>query len=332
MMKRFYIAAFLLCTAIVAAAQGPVGAGRFGQMSPGRLGLTEEGDQVFTLKSGEVTMTVNASKGGKIMSLKYQDKEVLSQSRFPEAFGSTFWTSPQKEWNWPPVAEFDKQAYTIERQEPSCLTITSPVSQRLGCSVSKDFQAESLTDSHNQSSLPDSPSQSALPGNHNQSSAGAFTITYSIRNEGSEPRRVAPWEITRVTNADGLIFFEAPVDSIWPQGLMTFEAAEGAAWYKTDEAQQNRKVNADGTGWLAYMADGLLLVKKFPDLKPADPAPGEAEIQVYVNRGKSYIELESQGAYTLLRPGERLTWTVRWFLLPAPSSDKLQLLKVVRSL
>ena len=67
-------------------------------------------DGLYTLKCGERTMTVDAAHGGKILSLKYGDTEVLSQSRFPESFGSTFWTSPQKEWNWPPVAEFDKQA------------------------------------------------------------------------------------------------------------------------------------------------------------------------------------------------------------------------------
>ncbi len=257
------------------------------------------------LTVGDVTMTVYPQQGAKIMSLTYKGKEIISQSKRPEAFGSTFWTSPQKEWYWPPVPEFDKQPYTLEERDGKII-MTSPVSARLKYRVRKEFS----TDAKNK----------------------AIVITYSIINESDETRQVAPWEITRVTNADGLIFFEAPVDSIWPQRLMTFEAADGAAWYKTDEAQQNRKVNADGAGWLAYMADGLLLVKKFLDLKPADPAPGEAEIQVYVNRGKSYIELESQGAYTLLRPGERLTWTVRWFLLPAPSSDKLQLLKVVRSL
>ena len=126
---------------------------------------------------------------------------------------------------------------------------------------------------------------------------------------------MAPWEITRVPNGDGVIFFAA-ADSIWPAGLMNFETSDGAAWYQTDEAPQNRKVNADGRGWLAYSADGLLLVKKFQDLQPGQPAPGEAEVQVYVNRGKTYIELESQGAYTLLQPRESLRWTVRWYLLP----------------
>jgi hypothetical protein len=249
-----------------------------------------------TLTCGDVTMTIDATKGGKILSLKLHDKEVISQSRWPESFGSTFWTSPQKEWNWPPVPEFDKQPYTVEKNDKGHLVITSPVSQRLGLSVGKDFQTDAAD--------------------------GAFVITYSIKNEGSEPRRVAPWEITRVPNGDGLIFFEAPVDSIWPAGLMTFKAAYGAAWYTTDEASENRKVNADGSGWLAWCADGMLLVKKFQDLQAGEAAPGEAEVQVYVNRGKSYIELESQGAYKQLQPGECLTWTVRWYLLPV--TDSLQ--------
>lgn len=249
----------------------------------------EERSTAVTLRVDDATMTVDPARGGKILSLKYQEQEVLSQSRFPESFGSTFWTSPQKEWNWPPVAEFDKQPYEVVQRADGRLTISSPVSERLGMSVGKDFAIDA--------------------SNH------AFVITYSIRNEGTEARSVAPWEITRVTNTGGLIFF-APTDSIWPAGLMDFQLSDGAAWYQTDEAPRNRKVNADGSGWLAYCADGLLLVKKFQDLQPEQPAPGEAEVQVYVNRGKTYIELESQGAYTLLQPGESLSWTVRWYLLP----------------
>ena len=242
------------------------------------------------LRMGDATMTIDPAKGGKVLSLKYQEQEVISQLRWPESFGSTFWTSPQKEWNWPPVPEFDKQAYRVELNEENRLVISSPVSERLGFSVGKDFSVDQT--------------------------AGAFVVTYSIKNEGKEARRVAPWEITRVpNNGEGVIFFAA-VDSIWPSGVMNFEASDDAAWYVTDEAPQNRKVNADGRGWLAYGANGLLLVKNFQDLQPGQPAPGEAEVQVYVNRGKTFIELESQGAYTLLQPGESLRWTVRWYLQP----------------
>ena len=104
-------------------------------------------------------------------------------------------------------------------------------------------------------------------------------------------------------------------------------------WYQTDEANENRKINADGKGWLAYCANGLLLIKQFEDLTPSQPAPNEAEIQVYVNRGKSYIELESQGAYTTLKPGEQLSWTVKWNLLPVTESQpSAKLMKRIKSI
>ena len=67
--------------------------------------LAQDNDGKYTLQNGERTMVIDAAKGGKILSLKYGEREVISQLRWPEAFGSTFWTSPQKEWNWPPVPE-----------------------------------------------------------------------------------------------------------------------------------------------------------------------------------------------------------------------------------
>ena len=256
------------------------------------------------LKVGDVTMTISPRQGGKILSLKYQDQEVISQSIFPESFGSTFWTSPQKEWNWPPVPEFDKQPYSIAENDGK-LVLTSEVSPRLGFRIRKTFATDEKD--------------------------GAFVITYSIINESNDTRKVAPWEITRVTNDGGLIFFKAPLKGITPANLMAFEEKFGAVWYRTDETNENRKINADGNGWLAYANNGLLLVKKFNDLKPTDPAPDEAEIQVYVNRGKTYIELESQGAYTTLQPKEELSWTVRWYLKPikeaTPSKELLKMVK-----
>ena len=259
----------------------------------------------YTLKNGNLTMVIDAAKGAKILSFKYGDQEAISQLRFPESFGSTFWTSPQKEWNWPPVPEYDKRPYTVE-QKDGVLTLTSEVSERMKYRIRKAFVVDERD--------------------------GAFVITYTIINESDEVRRVAPWEITRVQNEGGLIFFEAPVEGITPAGLMDFKDAFGAAWYQTDETNGNRKVNADGKGWLAYYNNGLLLVKQFDDLDASQPAPDEAEIQVYVNRGKAHIELESQGAYTTLQPKESVNWTVRWYLQPSdlPVEPSEKLLKLAR--
>ena len=262
---------------------------------------------LYTLKCGNVSMTIDAAKGGKILSFKYGDQEVISQLRWPESFGSTFWTSPQKEWYWPPVPEYDKKPYQVEEKD-GVLTMTSEVNEKLKFRIRKAF----VVDEQKQ----------------------AIAITYSIINASDETRKVAPWEITRVQNEGGLIFFEAPVDSIWPAGLMNFKEANDISCYEPDEANENRKVNADGKGWLAYLnkEKGLLLVKQFEDLVTGQPAPDEAEIQVYVNRGKTYIELESQGAYTTLQPGEELNWTVRWYLQPSTPASSEALVQQVKNM
>ena len=264
-------------------------------------------DSKFAISAGDVTMTVDAARGGKILSFKYRDREVISQTRFPNSFGSTFWTSPQSEWNWPPVAEYDTKPFEAQLTGDA-LVLTGQKSERFGYRIRKEFRTDPAD--------------------------GAVVVTYSILNESGQTRQVAPWEITRVPNG-GLIFFEASeVEGANGMGTLPFVFKHRAAWYTLDEARENRKINADGRGWLAFTDGGLMLVKKFPDLKPSEPAPKEAEIQIYVNTGKTFVEIEQQGAYTTLQPGGRLDWTVRWYLVPQerPAVPSKALLKQARKL
>lgn len=256
-------------------------------------------DSKYTVSVGETTLVVDAAQGGKVLSYKYKDSEIISQIARPNAFGSTFWTSPQIEWSWPPVPEYDTAPYEAEIKD-GALCLTGPVCEKFKYRILKEYKPDAAD--------------------------GAVVVTYTIVNESNATRSVAPWEITRV-EAGGLIFFDAPLESIEAannMGGLDFKAVPGLdySWYTVDESKINRKINADGKGWLAFADKGLLLVKKFPDLgRRARPAPGEAEIQVYVNIGSTYIELEGQGGYRQVAPGESLTWTVRWYLVPADNTD-----------
>lgn len=264
------------------------------------------GESKYVIETGNLSMIIDAAGGAKIRSFKYKDAEVISQSPMRETFGSTFWTSPQNEWNWPPVAEYDKLPYTVE-QTPQSLIMTGQVSPKYKYRIRKEFKADA--------------------------GGNAIAITYFIINESDETRRVAPWEITRVPN-EGIVFFDASSGTITPADLIPFTQEYGVSWYHTDARNGNRKINADGKGWLAYTNNNLLLVKTFPDLESSQPAPAEAEIQLYVNSGKTYLELESQGAYTELKPGESLSYTVRWYLIPVNSESitSQQLISKVRAL
>ena len=255
-------------------------------LSAQTVNAVEEGK--YDIKVGDITMTVNAAQGGKIVSYRLGDKEVLSQTRFPNSFGSTFWTSPQSEWNWPPVAEYDRKPFAAEVKD-DVLVLTGEKSERFGYRVRKEFKADAKNNS--------------------------IAITYTIVNESGETRKVAPWEISRVPNG-GILFFDAkeatPANNM--KG-MNFVFEQKAAWFTLDEDKENRKINADGKGWLAFSDNGLLFVKKFQDLKAGEEAPAEAEIQIYANPGKTFVEIEEQGAYTTLAAGEELDWTVTWYLV-----------------
>jgi len=252
-------------------------------------------EQRYTLHVGHTTMQIDAANGARVVSLKYDTTEVLSQRPIPNQYGSTFWTSPQKEWNWPPVFEHDMAPYEVDDQG-DVITMTSPLSEKLPFRITKRFAVDEV--------------------------GQGFIVTYTVRNESQETRKVAPWEITRVL-AQGSIYFDADIEKITPAGLMNFQQnAAGLAQYDIDHTDKQRKINADGRGWLTYVNKGLALTKRFDDLTPDQPAPGEAEIQVYVHDGNAYVELESQGAYTELAPGKALEWSVRWHL--APTDDRAQ--------
>ena len=268
-------------------------------------------DEKYVLSVQDLSMTVDAGHGGKILSFKLGEQEVLAQNpaaapqpgegqprrRFfnPNSYGSTFWTSPQAEWNWPPVPEYDNLPYTAEIKDGPvkvadvilpALFLQGQVS-KYGYRVCKAFTVD--------------PSDLA------------FVITYSIVNESGETRKIAPWQISRVPNG-GFLEFDAKPEGVTPADLMKVTFAEGLATLEVDVADQNRKINVDGKGWLNFRDKGLVLTQRFPDIAQDAAAPGEAEIQVYIDARKSFVEIEAQGPYTELKPGEKLDWTVRWYL------------------
>ena len=271
-------------------------------------------DEKYVLSVQDLSMTVDAGHGGKILSFKLGEQEVLAQNpaaapqpaqpgegqprrRFfnPNSYGSTFWTSPQAEWNWPPVPEYDNLPYTAEIKDGpvKVADVTIPALflqgqvSKYGYRVCKAFTVD--------------PSDLA------------FVITYSIVNESGETRKIAPWQISRVPNG-GFLEFDAKPEGVTPADLMKVTFAEGLATLEVDVADQNRKINVDGKGWLNFRDKGLVLTQRFPDIAQDAAAPGEAEIQVYIDARKSFVEIEAQGPYTELKPGEKLDWTVRWYL------------------
>jgi hypothetical protein len=262
----------------------------FDQSSPGSVDRfqLQVHNQVATLRLGNLALVVDASIGGRITEFSLDGKNaLLSEGKLT---GSTFWTSPQKDWGWPPPAAIDIDPFEIQLHEGK-LKLISAIESGLGIRVEKTF------------------------GSNTQ--GNGFDITYTLRNMSDRTISLAPWEVTRVSG--GYTFY--PTTGYQIRNDLQMSKVDGVTWYfyRADELSDgvNHKVLEDGAeGWIANAnpETQLLFIKTFSDISPTQFAPNEAEIEIFASPTKNYIEIEQQGPYTAIPPRSSMDWTVTWYL------------------
>ena len=232
-----------------------------------------------------------AKGGGLITTFSLDGVNILADERVGPMYGSTFWTSPQSDWEWPPPEEIDNDNYKVEvNEEQPCITLTSQVAKSLDVQVIKRFK----------------------PVLDRQ----AIALEYEIRNSGSTPRRFAPWEISRVLPG-GLTFYPTGDGNITygPCEPLPTSTQNGITWFHhtKEHVTGQHKLFADGKqGWIAHVSGNLIFIKTFEDTTPDVAAPGEGEIEIYAT--PEYEEVEQQGAFSEIAPGQSTIWTVNWYL------------------
>jgi hypothetical protein len=254
----------------------------------------DRGDGKLVLEFGSTYFEVDPGHGARISSLRQAGQELLvltGASNYADALGSTFWPSPQS-WPWPPPAEIDNLAYAATVDESGAIALQGQANLGTSLQVSKRFSANLARE--------------------------ALELDYSMTNIGTAPVQWAPWEITRMP-ATGLAFWPTGGEPFGDRPLAT-EAALGHTWCTPSQSPGEAKVFADGAGgYLAYLLGDRLLIKQFQDQPASAAAPGEAEVELYVNEGHDYLELENQGAYVSIAPGETLAWRVVWYVRQLPA-------------
>jgi hypothetical protein len=289
--------------------------GGSGESAPSYTPVSATNDgELYTLALGDLKMVIDAAKGARITEFSLAGTNVLIDADVGGAnYGSTFWVSPQSSWCaagggcWPPLAAIDTKPYTggID-SNPTAITLTS------GEATIGQFVGSAIT--LNKRFVP-------VPG------SGAIDVAYALTNTSATVSvSVAPWQISRVA-AGGLTYFGQGTGAVTyaadsdPAFAVTETA--GARWYESGPVTHNSKALADSTGWLAHVTpDRLLYLQSYPDIQPADAAPGEAEVEIFTNG--DYVELEPQGALTTVPPGGTLAWTVRWKLRRVPGGTTLE--------
>lgn len=254
---------------------------------------TSRSGERFRLELGALSLEVDAKDGGRIVEFSLDGQNALvTQAESGAAYGSSFWPSPQADWNWPPPPEIDRDAWNAAFT-PNGLELASGTSAALGLSVSQNIR------------LGSNPS--------------CAVIDYTLHNRGTEARRVAPWQNSRV-RPRGLTFYPSH-DATQPHSALALAPHDGVTFFAHDPESMklNQKSFADGLeGFLAHVDRELLFVKSFPDVPPGGAAPGEAEIELYVDGAGKFVEVEQQGAYVEIPPGGSSSWRVVWLLERVP--------------
>lgn len=255
----------------------------------------------YRIESSDLAIEVDPADGGRIVEFSHRGVSVvLDRATSPGAYGSSFWTSPQSDWQWPPPLELDQAAWSPQVSNRS-LILKSKTIEKLLLSATQSL--------------------------HFDEAHATLVIEYQLRNEGDMPRKVAPWQNTRVAPG-GLTFYPTSGRAAAPAvSSLELEPVQGVVWYQhvPSEVKKSQKIFSNAQeGWLAHLTQGLLFLKLFEDIEDEEQAPGQGEIEIYAHEDGSFVEVEQQGAYTTLGPGETLRWPVHWVLRPVPDSIKAE--------
>jgi len=241
------------------------------------------------LESGPYAIEIDADDGGRIVEFSLEGKNALaSRDDSPVAYGNSFWPSPQSDWDWPPPPELDRLPWQ-PKSDAGAIALESQANAALGLRARERVSFSG--------------------------SSGVLRLDYTLENVGAAPRRVAPWQNSRV-RPGGLTFYPSNGATL-PGSTLELPIIDGVAWLLHDPntMRENKKSFADGKeGFLAHVEQDLLFVKDWDDVPREKQAPGEGEVELYEDKTGRFVEIEEQGPYEELAPGASLVWTVAWLL------------------
>ncbi len=246
----------------------------------------------YTLSGNGYYFTVDASVSGRISEFSLSNTQIIVQGT-GEHQGSTFWSSPQSVWNWPPPFNMDGGSYTVSLiSNNTVLILQSYAVNETGLILIKRFQAAPETN--------------------------RMILIYSLSNFTSSNIQAAPWEVTRVDKA-AMLYFPKESSFVGSSDLSPSTETSSECWYNNITVSWKKSFRDGAENWIASLYSGFLFVKKYQsNISQSSFASGESEIEVYA--GDNYFEVEEQGTLTTLASHSRLDWTVVWTALAIPAS------------
>lgn len=274
----------------------------------GKAPTTEQTNGYQVMTAGPLRLAVDPQMGARIASFTYEGKEILKTSRDENnwQWGSTVWTSPQSDWNWPPPP-FDTARYDFSQTGENRMHFYSPIDPATGLQVIKSIRL-------------------AI----DEARGPLATIRYQIYNRGTEPVEVGVWENTRVPYA-GKIYYPSggqtelkskarPITTGENYELTSLELRPGVQpdtqkIYVVPPPPQRGKYALN-----VYENNGLVFLKSWQPT--AQSAPNQSPLEIFLAEESGFVELEIQGQYRTVRPKEFTDLTVFWQLFPAEDFER----------
>ena len=271
-----------------------------------RVDTTPRAAGDLVLCRGRLELVLRPADGGRLARLRYDGVDLVLPPGQPHGiYGDTFWPSPQSRFEWPPPPTLDAGPYAVVSRSARSVVLSSEPDETVGLQAVKEL---ALT-------------------------ADGVDFAFTLTNVWPHDQRVAPWQVTRAARegllvwAEGAAFTDA--DRVvkhredppcWfrhadlPGTFEGFATAGTLASIAVPAVTRTSKYFTDARGWLAHLHRGILVLRRFPDLTIDEVAPRQAELELYVDLERDYIEMENQGAYVTLTPGASVRYRTQWFV------------------
>ena len=242
--------------------------------------------ELITLTRDSLSLTVDPNYGGRLISVKYGERELLSTVRDSMGFryGSTAWASPQADWGWPPPAALDRDPYTVQQVEAHSVLLKGKETED-GLVLQKRYRLG-----------PDSD----------------IGLTYWLTYNGDTVRSVAAWEVTRLPYRGRIEFYADSVRSERTENLLTSRDSFHTIYFDERHTAPGKVFATLDSVPARYFVDDLVLEKHTVVTELHRVAPGQAPLEIYVDPPKQFAEFELQGDYRELRYGETATLRTKW--------------------
>lgn len=285
-----------------------------------RIGPYRGWDRAWTISNG-TTEAVVVPAVGRVMQFRFvgkdgpfwEDAALSGKPPNPESTewgnfgGDKTWPSPQSEWekvtgrSWPPPVAFDSMPVETSVRRDA-VVLRSPVDPHFGIRTERLIRLDR--------------------------SAPSMSIVTTYEKVEGRPVTVGVWIITQLEDPVAA-FIPIPGRSLFPEGFNrqsgdTLPAGllvQGGVLSLTRDPTHSTKIGTDSDRLLWVGSTQMLLIES-PRIAGGNYPDQQSSAEIYTNPNpKSYVELETLGPLHTLSPGDRISQTNTYTLVPRKHAD-----------